>query len=146
MFRNPWKFFEKGQYLFVDTGFLRTMCCVAPYKYPAAAEPQNKLFNRAMREGRCRIEHVNAILKSRFRSLKNIPIKIEEEAHHTKANLWIRACLVLHNILIRIKDEWEFYVVPKEFEGPDVLDDSDDVEGAEFQKMVRDRWLQRSKF
>lgn len=144
LFRNQWNFFEKGQYLFVDTGFLRTMTAVSPYKGPAAHTPPNKVFNRAMREGRCRIEHVNAIVKSRFKSLKKIPIRIQRNEDHDTANLWIRACLVLHNILIRVKDEWEFYQIPEEFEGPDYIDDAADVEGAQFQDMVRDRWLQRT--
>jgi hypothetical protein len=146
MFRSPGSFFEKGQYLFVDTGFMRTMWAVTPYKAPAGDLPHNKLFNRAMREGRCRIEHVNAVLKSRFQSLKKIPIKIEEECDHLAANLWIRSCLVLHNVLIRLKDEWEFYDVPEEFQGPDAVDDSADLDGADFQDMVRDRWLQRQGY
>jgi len=146
MFREPGAYFEKGQYLFVDTGFMRTMWCVPPYKVPAANELPNKLFNRAVREGRCRIEHVNAILKSRFQSLKHIPIKVLENCDHHVANLWIRSCLVLHNILIRLKDEWEFYEVPKEFEGPDAVDDRADVAGETFQSMVRDRWLQSQRY
>lgn len=146
MYREPWKFFEKGQYIFVDCGFLRTMTSVPPYKEPAGQLPHNSAFNHAMRKGRCRIEHVNAQLKSRFGSLKKIPIAINEASDHERANNWIRACLILHNILIRLKDEWEFYEVPEEFEGPSVSDDRRDISGKEFQDMVRDRWLAKHLF
>ena len=81
-----------------------------------------------------------------FGSLKKIPIAINDASDHERANNWIRACLILHNILIRLKDEWEFYEVPEEFEGPSVSDDRRDVSGKEFQDMVRDRWLAKHLF
>ena len=144
--RNATKAFSPGEYLFGDCGFARTPTCVCPYKEPAASQPINSRFNHAMRQGRCRIEHVNAVLKSRFKSLKSVPVLICKPEDHHKANVWIRTCLVLHNILLRLKDEWEFDDNDDEEQHVEeeerIADDGDDVSGAEFQQMVRDNWLE----
>jgi hypothetical protein len=145
MFQNPWKYFSKGQFLFVDTGFARQMWCVPPYKGKRALLEHNAAFNNAMRRGRCRIEHVNARLKNRFASLKAIPIKVRKHEDHDRVNLWIRTCICLHNFFIRVADKWDF--TEKRRRSSDVeeaqeVDDCDDVNGAEFQDMVRDRWLE----
>jgi hypothetical protein len=144
MYSNPWSWFDKGEYLFVDAGFSRQMWAVPPFKGMEARTPQNKAFNFAMRRGRCRIEHVNAVLKSRFASLKMIPIKVKSEDDMERANSWIRACLTLHNIFIRLRDEWHFE--KNEAEGAqqtkEAKEDEADVTGKEFQCMVRDRWLE----
>jgi len=141
------KAFSPGEYVFGDCGFARTQTCVCPYKEPAASLPINARFNHAMRQGRCRIEHVNAVLKARFKSLKSIPILICNPQDHHRANVWIRTCLVLHNILLRLKDEWEFdddddEEIAHEEEEEEIADDGDDVGGAEFQAMVRNNWLE----
>ena len=142
MYHNPWNYFEKGQYIFVDTGFSRQMWSVPPYKGKSALLEHNAHFNKAMRRGRCRIEHVNARLKGRFGSLKSIPIKIQSVSDHERANRWIRACIVLHNFWIRVADEWVFtYKAKQEVVEETENDECDDVTGCEFQDMVRDRWL-----
>jgi hypothetical protein len=144
MYNDPWSWFTKGEFLFVDAGFARQMWAVPPYKGSAAKEPKNKAFNHAMRRGRCRVEHVNAVLKSRFASLKNIPIKVMCDADLDRVNSWIRACLTLHNIFIRLKDEWVFdeATEKKSREKKELPEDERDVSGKEFQNMVRDRWLE----
>jgi hypothetical protein len=148
LFRNSAKAFSPGEYVFADCGFTRTQTCVCPYKEPAASLPMNSSFNHAMRQGRCRIEHVNAVLKSRFKSLKSIPVLIRKPDDHNKANLWIRTCLVLHNILLRLNDEWEFdedeaaTSEGDEWLHEQIAEDGADVDGIEMQKMVRDNWLE----
>ncbi len=145
LFRNASKAFSPGEYVFADCGFARTQTCVCPYKEPAASVPINSDFNHAMRQGRCRIEHVNAVLKSRFKSLKSIPVLIRQPHDHNKANLWIRTCLLLHNILLRLRDEWEFDVEDEDVEDEGIegiAEDGADVNGIEMQTMVRDNWLE----
>jgi len=148
LFRKSDKFFSTGEYLFADTGFVRTSTCVIPYKEPAASQPLNNAFNHAMRKGRCRIEHVNAVVKSRFSSCKAIPVSILSGEDHTRVGEWIRACLILHNILVQLKDEWEFTdkkSKKKRVDRDDPLSDDSlgedgDVTGEAFQRMVRDNW------
>ncbi len=143
MFGDPWSWFDKGQYLFVDAGFSRQMWAVPPFKAAEATIPENKAFNFAMRKGRCRIEHVNAVLKGRFASLKKIPIKLGSDADLDRINSWIRACITLHNVFIQLKDEWYFDEKrSKKDRTKEAEDDDGDVSGKEFQEMIRDRWLE----
>lgn len=149
MHSNPWSWFDKGEYLFVDAGFARQMWAVPPFKGLEARAAENKAFNFAMRRGRCRIEHVNAVLKNRFASLKQIPIKVMCDDDLERVNRWIRACITLHNIFIRLRDEWHFEEETKEQERAqatkEVKEDEADVSGKEFQCMVRDRWLEANR-
>jgi hypothetical protein len=143
MYSDPWSWFDKGEYLFVDSGFSRQMWAVPPFKGMEANRPENKAFNFAMRRGRCRIEHVNAVLKNRFASLKMIPIKVMCDDDLERVNSWIRACLTLHNIFIRLRDEWYFETKNDDKRQEKVAkEDEADVSGKEFQRMVRDRWLE----
>ena len=143
MYSDPWSWFDKGEYLFVDSGFSRQMWAVPPFKGMEGNRPENKAFNFAMRRGRCRIEHVNAVLKNRFASLKMIPIKVMCDDDLERVNSWIRACLTLHNIFIRLRDEWYFETKDDDVTKQKVAkEDEADVSGKEFQAMVRDRWLE----
>jgi hypothetical protein len=146
--KDPWKFLKRGeQFLFVDCGFARTMWCVPPYSGRSGKLPHNAEFNHALRQARCRIEHVNAILKGRLGSLNCIPIDIACEQDLIRAQRWIRACLVLHNIYLRQKDEWEFEVSDSDSESDsgnsadDGYDQVDDCSGFIFQDAIRDRYL-----
>jgi hypothetical protein len=90
------------------------------------------------------VEHANGVIKARFGSLKAIPIDIRSNADHPRCASWITACVVLHNILIFLRDEFEY--------ADEVGDDDDDIDvglldaqlqpGKVFQNAVRDRWLQ----
>jgi hypothetical protein len=145
---DPWKFLKKGeQFLFVDSGFARTMYCVPPYPGKAGKLPHNKEFNFAMRQARSRIEHVNAILKGRLASLNSIPIDIDSNDDHDRAQNWIRACIILHNVYVRRQDKWEFEASDSDSDS-DSSSESDgsdnewqDCSGFQFQNAIRDRYL-----
>jgi hypothetical protein len=105
-------------------------------------------FNFAQRQARCRVEHVNAILKCRLRSLNCIPIEILKPDDHLRAQRWIRVCIMLHNIFVRLKDEWEFDDVHEDEDSSSSSDSDDgvneeaaDCSGVCFQNSIRDRWL-----
>lgn len=165
--QTPWEFLEKAsEFIFVDCGFARTMYCVPPYKGASGKLRHNKAstivffyyvltlglqeFNFAQRQARCRVEHVKAILKCRLRSLNSIPIEIVTPDDHLRAQRWIRVCILLHNIFVRLKDEWEFEDVSDSDDSSsdsssDAGDDEDnlanDCSGLQFQDAIRDRWL-----
>ena len=90
---------------------------------------------------------MNAILKCRLRSLNSIPIEIVVPDDHLRAQRWIRACLILHNIFVMLKDEWEFEDVSSSTNtsssGSEDIDEDEvgDCSGAVFQATIRDRWL-----
>ena len=59
-------------------------------------------------------------------------------------------CIILHNIFVRLKDEWEFQDSDSDnssssSEGDEADDDGgrevNDCSGAHFQDAIRDRWL-----
>jgi hypothetical protein len=86
------------------------------------------------------VEHANGVIKARFASLKKIPIDIRSDADMPRCAVWITACVVLHNLLIHLRDEFEY--------ADDALIEYDEDEGSQptphakvFQDAVRDRWL-----
>ena len=77
--KDPSNFLRLGQeFVFADLGFKRENWCITPFKGADAEVKHNKLFNKAQRSGRCRIEHVNGQLKARFNSLTAMPIDIKK--------------------------------------------------------------------
>jgi hypothetical protein len=164
--QTPWEFLSKAaEFIFVDCGFARTMYCVPPYKGASGKLRHNKasarfyffnvltLFlqqiNYAQSQARSLVEHVNAMLKCRFPSLNSIPIEIITPDDHLRAQRWIRVCIMLHNIFVRLKDEWEFEDLSDSDDSSsdssnDAGDDennANDCSGVQFQDAIRDRWL-----
>lgn len=134
------------QFVFADLGFKRENYVITPFKGAAGELKHNALFNKAQRSGRCRIEHVNGQLKARFSSLRLMPIDINGKEDVQHAHYWVRACIILHNVLVYLKDDYDFPAVPPEPEGEEfTLDDVRNVSGKEMQALVRDRWLRDVK-
>ena len=89
------------------------------------------------------VEHANGVIKARWGSLKRMPIDIRSDEDVPRCSNWITSCVVLHNLLIFLRDEFEYADVPQADD-----DGNDDVIAAqpsppakEFQNAVRDRWL-----
>lgn len=106
LYRQPGLFLGPGEVIIADSGYACKAPVCTPYKHPAAAVPDNKLFNELFSRARVCIEHVNGILKGRFMSLKGIRIQQKVLADFARINNWIKACLVLYNYLLVIGDEW----------------------------------------
>jgi hypothetical protein len=64
-----------------------------------------KRFNRDLTHVRVTIEHAIGLLKERWQSLKELRHRIKTKKDFRRTLLWIRACIVLHNILRRRNDE-----------------------------------------
>jgi hypothetical protein len=140
--RSPSEFLSLGEeFVFADLGFKRENYVITPFKGAAADVPHNALFNKAQRSGRCRIEHVNGQLKARFASLRAIPIDIKRKDDVHNVHHWVQACIVLHNILVYLNDEYDFPPVPPDDDLEFTLDDVNNVSGKDMQELVRDRWL-----
>jgi hypothetical protein len=80
--------------------------------------------------------------------LTSIPIEITTPDDHLRAQRWIRTCILLHNIFVRLKDEWEFEASDSDSsssEDDEADEDGErevqDCSGATFQDAIRDRWL-----
>lgn len=51
-------------------------------------------------------EHTIAVLKSRWSSLREPRVQIKIKGDIERVLRWINACVVLHNLLIDIADDW----------------------------------------
>jgi hypothetical protein len=144
--KSPSEYLSLGeQFVFADLGFKRENYVITPFKGAAAELKHNAMFNQAQRSGRCRIEHVNGQMKARFSSLRAMPIDIKKKKDVQFAHLWVQGCIILHNVLVFMKDDYDFPPVPPEAEVEFTLDDVRNVSGKEMQAMVRDRWLRDVK-
>ena len=127
--------------LHANTSFKKETFAVPPYKGKEGKLQWNKKFNKAQRMGRVKVEHANGVIKARFGSLNNIPIDIRSANDYDRCAEWIRACVVLHNALIKLRDEFD-YELPEAAdadEEPFLLHEN--VSAKMFVNAVRDRWL-----
>ena len=93
-------FFKVDEYLLTDTKYPLTKITLPPYKQPASTRWENQRFNRHLSSIRVRSEHTIGQLKGRFQSFRSMPTLILGKETHTLVVLWIRSCVVLHNLLL----------------------------------------------
>jgi hypothetical protein len=104
---NPSLYLSDGQWLLSDAGYALSAVQCTPYRQPEAELPHHKLFNFYFSAARVCIEHCNGIWKGRFSSLKGLKTQVKEINDFKRINEWIVSCIILHNILIQLKDSWE---------------------------------------
>ena len=133
---------ENEEFIFVDLGFKRETFAVPPYKGKEGKLKHNAEFNHAQRKGRVKVEHVNGCIKARFGSLKKIPIDVRSDTDHERCSAWITTCVIMHNILLFLRDEFEYEAVDASLDAGDVAEEEMATATAKvFQNAVRDRWL-----
>ena len=74
---------------------------------PAAARPENRIFNEIISAACVVNENCIALLKNRWSSLKGIHTQVWEESDFQVINHHILCCGLLHNIAIHLNDEWD---------------------------------------
>lgn len=52
---------------------------------------------------RIRVEHTIGLLKGRFQSLFQLRIQVYDHKKHLWAIMWIRCCIILHNLIIQLE-------------------------------------------
>ena len=128
-YNRPADFFSPTQYLLADSAYTPTTFCVPLFKREAGAVnlgrgevkhnfifsslhiivraefgSLQKLFNDECASTRVLIEHTFGMLKNRWSCLRGLRISIEDKDDEGCATCWIRACVVLHNLLIETAD------------------------------------------
>lgn len=105
--QRPHPHFSRNEYLLADSGFSPSKRCIPAVKRPRGLplERKKRQFNFELSRQRIRIEHAIGILKSRWQSLRELRILIKDERSAARANLWIQACIVLHNYLVDLGDD-----------------------------------------
>lgn len=119
MYRNPLLFFSINQFLIADAGYGLEWFLCSPFRNPLAQLEHNEIFNYLFSRARCKIEHVNGVLKGRWMSLKSMTAQIRSEADFEYICNWIKCCIILHNFLVMNNDEFVVEVPPPEDVGHD---------------------------
>ena len=103
-------YFDPEEYILADKAYALERHIITPYKEPASRQPNNATFNKQFAKTRVKIEHAFGVLKARWPTLRNIPVRIGEnrEQGHRRVLNWTMACVVLHNFLHQANDnnEW----------------------------------------
>ncbi|KAG2218787.1 hypothetical protein INT45_000324 [Circinella minor] len=101
IFRYPGLYFKENEYLLNDSGFECLKNIIVPYKKPRNSEltDQQDTFNMRLSSVRIHIEHTIGILKMRFQSLRELPIRLQDKDSVKHAVDWIKACMILHSMI-----------------------------------------------
>jgi hypothetical protein len=102
-----WMCLLLDQYLLADSAYKLSNTVIPAYKAPAAYIPKNSEFNHCIAKARVRNEHTIGMLKGWFSSLREMRLQLFD-AHHMKHYIrWLYSCVVLHNMLGELGDQWE---------------------------------------
>ncbi|KAJ3531949.1 hypothetical protein NMY22_g7953 [Coprinellus aureogranulatus] len=113
LYRNHQELLAPGEWIWADSAYPIEAWCITPYKKPAALIPENRTFNFWVSHIRIRSEHAVGYVKGRFQSLRGLRQQIVDKKAHERALVWVRTCLVLHNMIQDIEsgepidEEWE---------------------------------------
>jgi len=105
---QPDRFFTGDEYLLADTGYTPSTRIVPTFKkFPSLAIDETQ-FNYRLSNIRIRVEHCIGILKGRFQSLRGLRTVIRQEKDVKRLVYWIRACCVLHNLVLQdpVEQAW----------------------------------------
>lgn len=106
LFNEPLSYHKSSEFLIGDSGFILGPNMVIPYTSTNAQLPDNIKFNEHISKMRVVIEHVNGILKNRWSSLKGIRTQLKNKEELVIICDHIKACCVLHNVLLSFLDDW----------------------------------------
>jgi len=73
-------------------------------RYPLTSHLTRAIFNRHVATPCALVEHMFGMLKCCFSSLRNLHLKLRHPGDERRIGCWIRACVVLHNLLINSAD------------------------------------------
>ena len=107
LYQSIGSYFHPEEYLLAYKAYALERNIITPYKEPASGQSPNAAFNYALSIPRVKIEHAFGVLKARWSTLYEMPIRIgaDREEGHRRVHNWTMACLVLHNILHSMKDD-----------------------------------------
>jgi hypothetical protein len=110
MGRKPDQYFARNEYLLGDSAFQTGPHIVPAFKSTSGQlmDPNEAAFNKLLSSPRVRSEHCIGVLKGRFAWLKDIRILIASADDARKIVDYVRATVILHNLLIGAprEDEW----------------------------------------
>ncbi|KNZ45054.1 hypothetical protein VP01_8537g1, partial [Puccinia sorghi] len=96
------------------------------YKGKELLDHQNVDFNYHLAQSQVRIEHAIGILKGQFSSLHELRTQIRNHYEMKDSIQWIISCVVLHNLLEHLKDQWNGLYEEEELDSAPVVKDNID--------------------
>ncbi|KNF01695.1 hypothetical protein PSTG_05122 [Puccinia striiformis f. sp. tritici PST-78] len=84
-----------------------TSTVIPSYKSPASNSTINTEFNYCVAKARVRNEHTIGILKARWSSLREMRLHLYIRRHMREVVSWLYSCVVLHNMLAQLGDQWQ---------------------------------------
>lgn len=124
MRQNSGKYFNRKEYLLTDSAFTPGEHIVPAFKSPpnAGLSSNQSQFNSLLAKPRVKSEHCIGLLKGRFPWLKNIRIRVKQEKSMKKICEYVKACVILHNLLL--KSSYDDYWLDETFSP---IDDDDEL-------------------
>ncbi|EGO03624.1 hypothetical protein SERLA73DRAFT_69472 [Serpula lacrymans var. lacrymans S7.3] len=91
------------------------VCCTiqAPGRGLTVRQSQ---FNYQLSRIRIQCEHAIGLLKIRFQSLKELRIQIDSVNKIDSVIIWIRCCIILHNLIIEHEGKESGVIIPREWQ------------------------------
>lgn len=117
--QDPSRFLRIGEWIWADTAYRLYDWCLVPFKRPQSEQRENRDYNYYLSRvcisplfGQFLIcslpvyqvciksEHCIGYLKGRWSSLRGLNQQIGDQRAQELASLWVRSCLILHNLII----------------------------------------------
>jgi hypothetical protein len=145
--KHPTNFLSYGQWLIADAGYALSSIVCTPYRQPSSEIEDNKRFNDMFSSARSSIEHTNGMLKGRWGSLRNLRTTIKTKEDLIKVNEWIVVCIILHNILLKLKDVWNEEYINEEEADDHIINTcsiiGNNLQGNNLRMLVQQRVLEK---
>lgn len=106
--RDPYALLCINEWIWGDSAYYPVRpWIVPPFKKPVhgSITKEQAQFNRILSSIRVSAEHAFGLLKGRWQSLKEMRINIKGEKERIWMRNWIKACFILHNLIIEIEGE-----------------------------------------
>ena len=109
LYTNPNTFFSPNEHLLADSGYTASHTVIPAFKRVRGQTltPQKQAFNTHLSQLRVEVEHCIGMIKNRWQSLKNLCVKLKDNQTAQCLVIWIRVCVILHNIMLEQGDTFD---------------------------------------
>ncbi|MBW0550622.1 hypothetical protein O181_090337 [Austropuccinia psidii MF-1] len=104
--QTPQEFYEMDQSSLADSAYASSPWVVPAYKVVVAQNEDNCSFNYCLAKSRVRIKHEIGILKGKWFAQREIQNQMRDSHEIEYFVGWVVSCMILHNMLAQIGDEW----------------------------------------
>ncbi|MBW0574415.1 hypothetical protein O181_114130 [Austropuccinia psidii MF-1] len=106
IYKNPEQFFSENQYLLADSAYSNSNHIIPAYKGNLNQKNDQSKFNYCLAQSWVCIEHAIGMLKGCWSSLQKMQFQIKGPEDINFFLNWVMTCVILHNLLAKIGDQW----------------------------------------